>query len=85
MMMVKIEFPPLPDCNILPFFKGFKKYSSRRCLHLVDLKVPTESKDFVNVSKVILNYLNERTGCTKPMDTFKLSCQLMVFSIKFVQ
>ena len=23
-MVVKIEFTPLPPCNILPFFKGFK-------------------------------------------------------------
>ena len=25
-MVTKIEFTPLPDCNILPFLKGFKKY-----------------------------------------------------------
>ena len=24
-MVVKIEFTPLPHCNILPFFKGFFK------------------------------------------------------------
>ena len=28
MMVIKIEFTPLPDCNILPFFKGFSRITS---------------------------------------------------------